>query len=97
MTEIEIATKMENHEGRIKELEKKVNGMEDIKDSINKLTNNVDKLYMTVKAVSDKTDETASKINKLEEEPKNEVRDIKKTIITGIVAFLVAYVMAKFF
>ena len=97
MTNEEVAVTLANHENRIKVSEHRIEDLEESQKQIYDLTISVKELAISVKSMVEEQKKQGDRITKLEEEPAENWKNIKNTVITGIVSTLVGAVMAALF
>lgn len=104
MTAEEVAVKFAQHEQRIKVSEHRISDLEEEQKQIYELTASVKELAISVKTMVEEQKEQGERIKRLEEEPADNIRLIKRTaltsavsvvigaLVTGIIVMLVPYI-----
>ena len=97
MTNEEVAVTLANHENRIKVSEHRIEDLEESQKQIYDLTISVKELAMSVKSMVEEQKKQSDRIKKLEDEPGDNWKTLKKTIITGVVSTIVGAVLSALF
>lgn len=90
MTDQEAAVKLENHEGRIKTLEKNVIGLQDLIISVKELT-------ISVRNLTETTDELKLGMKTMQEKDGNTWKEVKKYVITTLIGLVLGYLFSQLF
>ena len=86
MTEIEVATKLENHDQHIKSLEKRMESQEKKSESLTELTLSVQRLALGMDTMNQKQDDIASRLEEIEKRPAENWNTMTRTILTAMVS-----------
>lgn len=98
MTTEEIATKLANHDNRIKVSEHRIKDLEESQKRIQDLTISVKELAMSVKSMVEEQKEQGERIRKLENEPAEKWNTLTRTALTvGVTALVSAIATAVLF
>lgn len=97
MTNEEVAVTLANHDNRIRVSEHRIEDLEQSQKQMYDLTISVKELAMSVKSMVEEQKKQGDRISKLEEEPAENWKSLKKTVITGIVSTLIGAVISALF
>ena len=84
------SVKLENHEGRIKTLEKNVSGLQDLIISVKELT-------ISVRNLTETTDELKLGMKTFQEKDGNTWKEVKKYVLTTLIGLILGYLFSQLF
>lgn len=73
----------------------RIGNLENTLEVVNRLATNIEKLTVQIANMQTEIERQGNKLQKIEDEPANDWKQLRRTIITGIVSALVAYFLAK--
>lgn len=97
MTNEQIAIKLECHEQKLVDGERRIKNLELVTERIQELTLSVNKIAINLEAMVTEQKEHNSRLAKLEEEPAEKWNMTVKTVITYIIGGLIGIVISKIF
>lgn len=84
MTDEEIAVRLEGHDHEIKSLEHRMDDLEEQTKTLNDLVLSVKELALNMKNMIDEQKRVVERLSKLENEPVENLKGIRRTAITSI-------------
>lgn len=95
MNEVEIVTKFENHELRIKRTEERMNQIEQVQQQIQDLAFSVHDLATSINQMVEEQKTISQRVEAIEKEPADKWRNLTKTAIAVLVSAVVTYFLTK--
>lgn len=89
MTEIEIATTLENHKMRIEQLESRMEKAETVLTKIDNLTHSMNALTESINGMVEEQKNINDRLSDIEKEPLENYKFIKKQIATALISCVV--------
>lgn len=97
MTNEEIAVELKDHENQIKSLKHRMNNVEESYKALSELATSVKVLAVNMKHMADEQTKQGERLERLEQEPAEEHKNNKRTIInciiTGIISAAISAIM----
>lgn len=93
MTEVEIATKFAELDGRLNGHERRLKSVEELQKDIQTLTISVHDLAISVKNLTEEQREQSARLRSLEDTPKEKWKLVVKTTITALASAFVGYLL----
>lgn len=93
MTDIEIATKLADHENRVKVCEHRLTDLERQQKEIQTLTISVHDLATSVKNLTEQQKDNSKRLDLLEDEPGENWKLLIRTLITALVGAFIGYIL----
>lgn len=73
----------------------RIGKLEESFEVVNRLATNIEKLAIQIENMQTELKKQGTRLEKIEDEPSDNWKQLRRTIITGVVSALVAYFLAK--